>query len=158
MNLARRLQLRVVGEFGAQLRAAGAETVLPQEDLGCAQDTVVVPEVKQFGYGKPLTVPPLAEAWAWWRAVTRAADPYLDSLAGSDLTRRWRRESSRETPGTKLHRTTYHYWFHLGESQAVRQLLGHTRLPTFVGGFGKSQYRPEGLATHTGRSKPYSRV
>lgn len=114
-----------------------------------AQDTVVVPEVKQFGYGKPLTVPPLAEAWAWWRAVTRAADPYLDSLAGTDLTRRWRRESSRETPGTKLHRTTYHYWFHLGESQAVRQLLGHTRLPTFVGGFGKSQYRPEDLATHT---------
>jgi hypothetical protein len=123
-----------------------------------AQDTVVVPEVRQFGYGKPLAVPPLAEAWAWWRAVTRAADPYLDSLAGTDLTRRWRRESSRETPGTKLHRTTYHYWFHLGESQAVRQLLGHTRLPTFVGGFGKSQYRPEGLAPHTGRSKPYSRV
>src|SRR5205823_2943485 len=42
-----------------------------------AQGTIVVPEVKQFGYGKPLTVPPLAEAWAWWRAVTRQ-----DSLTG----------------------------------------------------------------------------
>ena len=108
-----------------------------------AQGTTVVPEVKAFGYGKPLSVPPLDEAWAWWRAVTKAADPYLDGLAGAALTRRWKRESSKETPGTKLHRTTYHYWFHLGESQAVRQMLGHTNLPDFVGGFGKSQYRPE---------------
>src|SRR5215472_8784513 len=53
-----------------------------------AQEIIVVPEVKQFGYGKPLVVPPLEEAWAWWRAVTRAADRYLDSLAGTDLTRR----------------------------------------------------------------------
>ena len=88
-------------------------------------------------------MPPLDEAWAWWRAVTAAADPYLDSLAGARLTRRWPRESSRETPGTKLHRTTYHYWFHLSESQAVRQMLGHVKLPDFVGGFGESQYRPE---------------
>jgi len=108
-----------------------------------AQDTTAVPEVRRFGFGKRLSVPPLEEAWAWWRAVTTAADPYLDTLAGKDLTRKWKREPSGETPGTKLHRTTYHYWFHLGESQAVRQLLGHTRLPTFVGGFGKSQYRPE---------------
>jgi DinB superfamily len=108
-----------------------------------AQDKTPVPDVKQFGYGKPLTVPPLDEAWAWWRSVTKAADPYLDTLEGSRLTRKWKRETGGETPGTKLHRTTYHYWFHLGESQAVRQMLGHTRLPTFVGGFGKSPYRPE---------------
>jgi DinB superfamily len=107
-----------------------------------AQGTTVVPEVKRFGFGKPLTVPALDEAWAWWRKVTAAADPYLDTLAGAALTRKWPRERS-ETPGTKLHRTTYHYWFHLGESQAVRQLLGHTNLPTFVGGFGRSPYRPE---------------
>jgi hypothetical protein len=108
-----------------------------------AQGAIVAPEVRQFGYGKPLTVPPLNDAWAWWRAVTRAADRYLDGLDGPELTRGWKRASSTETPGTKLHRRTYHYWFHLGESQAVRQLLGHTRLPTFVGGFGRSQYRPE---------------
>jgi DinB family protein len=107
------------------------------------QGRTVVPEVKRFGYGKPLSVPALDEAWRWWRTVTTAADPYLDTLGGASLTRRWKRESSRETPGTKLHRTTYHYWFHLGESQAIRQLLGHAKLPDFVGGFGKSQYRPE---------------
>jgi len=76
--------------------------------------------------------------------VTKTADPYLDQLTNPALTRRWKRESSGETPGTKLHRTTYHYWFHLGESQAVRQLLGPTKkLPDFVGGFRTSQYRPE---------------
>ena len=109
-----------------------------------AQCTTPVPEVKQFGYGKPLSVPPLNEAWTWWRAVTKAADPYLDQLTGPTLTRRWKRESSGETPGTKLHRTTYHYWFHLGESQAVRQMLGPAKkLPDFVGSFRSAQYRPE---------------
>jgi hypothetical protein len=29
----------------------------------------------------------------------------------------------------------------------VRQMLGHTKLPDFVGGFGKNQYRPEADAT-----------
>src|SRR5881398_2569893 len=67
----------------------------------------------------------------------------LKTVTAEEGTRRWARESSKETPGTKLHRTTYHYWFHLGESQAIRQMLGHTKLPDFVGGFGKSQYRPE---------------
>jgi hypothetical protein len=108
-----------------------------------AQGILAVPEVKRFGYGKPLTVPPLDEAWAWWRIVIAAADPFLDTLTGPMLTRRWARESSMETPGTKLHRTTYHYWFHLGESQAIRQMLGPGKLPEFVGGFGKSQYRRE---------------
>jgi hypothetical protein len=126
-----------------------------------AQGTTPVPEVKAFGYGKPLTVPPLDDAWTWWRAVTKAADPYLDTLASAALTRRWKRESSKETPGTKLHRTTYHYWFHLGESQAIRQMLGHTRLPDFVGGFGKAHYRPEtpgraGLRPISSRRTPAS--
>jgi len=37
-----------------------------------------------------------------------------------------------------------HYWYHLGESQAIRQLLGHTDLPQFVGDIrGGGPYRPE---------------
>src|SRR5438445_6474060 len=71
-----------------------------------AQGETVVPEVKQFGYGKPLAVPPLDEAWAWWRAVTRAADPYLDSLSGTLLMMRWWGESSIDTQGMKLTTTT----------------------------------------------------
>jgi hypothetical protein len=35
--------------------------------------------------------------------------------------------------GNLIQRTTYHYWFHLGENMAIRQQLGHERLPQFVG-------------------------
>ena len=35
--------------------------------------------------------------------------------------------------GNMLQRMIYHYWYHLGESQAVRQLLGHKKLPSYVG-------------------------
>ncbi|MCC6805621.1 MAG: hypothetical protein IT319_22255, partial [Anaerolineae bacterium] len=49
-----------------------------------------------------------------------------------------------ESIGTMLRRVTYHYWFHIGESQAIRQLLGHTNLGVFVGGIGdEAPYRPE---------------
>jgi len=27
----------------------------------------------------------------------------------------------------------YHYWTHLGEAHAIRQMLGYTDLPQFVG-------------------------
>jgi hypothetical protein len=43
-----------------------------------------------------------------------------------------------------LLRVTGHYWFHTGESQAIRQLLGHPNLPDFVGDIGReAPYRPE---------------
>jgi hypothetical protein len=38
----------------------------------------------------------------------------------------------------------YHYWYHIGESQAVRQMLGHTGLPEFVGNIQVlAPYTPE---------------
>jgi hypothetical protein len=42
----------------------------------------------------------------------------------------------KERSGTRLRCTNYHYWNHIGESQAIRQLLGHTGLPSFVGDIG----------------------
>jgi len=38
-----------------------------------------------------------------------------------------------ENTGTRILRTTYHYFFHTGEAHAVRQQLGHPNLPYFVG-------------------------
>jgi hypothetical protein len=38
----------------------------------------------------------------------------------------------------------YHYWFHLGEAHAIRQMLGHPDLPQFVGDMSRAVYRPEG--------------
>jgi hypothetical protein len=108
-----------------------------------AQGRTVSSVAERCGFGEPASTPPLAEAWAAWRAVIAAADPYLDSLTTETLQVKWEREPTTETAGTKLLRTTYHYWFHLGEAQAIRQLLGHTKLPTFVGDISRAPYRPE---------------
>lgn len=46
--------------------------------------------------------------------------------------------------GTMLRRSTYHYWFHNGEANAIRQLLGHANVPEFVGDIAKeAPYRSE---------------
>lgn len=34
----------------------------------------------------------------------------------------------------------YHYWFHLGEAHAIRQVLGYTDLPQFIGGVSEASY------------------
>ena len=49
-----------------------------------------------------------------------------------------------ESIGTMLLRVIDHYWFHIGEATAIRQMLGHTNLPEFVGAIGvDAPYRPE---------------
>jgi hypothetical protein len=52
----------------------------------------------------------------------------------------WQGESLSESVGTSLLRNIYHYWFHLGEAHAIRQVLGHTDLPSFVGMMDKVLY------------------
>ena len=47
------------------------------------------------------------------------------------------------TFGNLLQRVIYHYWYHTGENMAIRQQLGHARLPQFVGNIeGKAPFRP----------------
>jgi len=94
------------------------------------------------GYGAPASTPPLDKMWAAWHTVIEAADPYLDTLTTESLQELM--APYPESIGNMLQRTTYHYWYHLGESQAIRQLLGHTDLPQFVGDIrGGGPYRPE---------------
>jgi hypothetical protein len=84
--------------------------------------------------------------WDAWRAVAAASDPYLDALTVADLQQipPIPRPSFPESMGTMLLRVTAHYWFHTGEAQAVRQLLGHPSLPDFVSDIGReAPYRPE---------------
>jgi hypothetical protein len=108
-----------------------------------AQGKMLLPDVNErFAYGAPASTPALEEAWAAWRAVTEAADPWLDTLTTerlqAPLAEGW------SNIGTFLRRTTYHYWYHLGEAMAVRQSLGHTDLPDFVGDIDSlAPYRPE---------------
>ncbi len=100
---------------------------------------------KQVGSGQPASTPSLEEMRQVWQGVTAAACDYLDTLTVETLQTHliWKGQPRPENIGTMLLRCTYHYWFHLGEAYAVRQLLGHTDLPQFVGDMSAAVYQPE---------------
>lgn len=102
--------------------------------------------------GLPST-PAVSDMLAAWETIERAADPWLDELTTSDLQRPFTRddgEPGQRTFGSLLLRVIYHYWYHLGENMAIRQLLGHTRLPQFVGRIDEqAPYVPEDRSTLT---------
>lgn len=100
-----------------------------------AQGLRVEPVLDAVATGEPATTPDLAEMWAAWRRVVKRADALLDTLTTADLERPLAHDSRREPPivGTQLQRITYHYWSHIGEASAVRQILGHRGLAQFVG-------------------------
>ena len=111
-----------------------------------AQQKNVVPELYDLvGYGKPASTPALADMWAAWRKVTAVGDEYLDTLTPEIMQRYLLRDGKPvdENVGTLLMRNIYHYWYHTGEASAVRQMLGHTNLPEFVGNISVAAYRPE---------------
>jgi hypothetical protein len=74
-----------------------------------------------------------------------AVDPFLDSFTTAALQDDLQREGSAGgSVGSALLRNTCHYWFHIGEIQAIRQMLGHTPLPFYVGAIEtEASYRPE---------------
>ena len=111
-----------------------------------AQGRNVAPALNALvGYGRPASTPPLGEMWETWRTVTAAADEFLDTLTAEKLVTHleWQGEPWRESIGTMLLRNIHHYWYHLGEAHAIRQLLGHRDLPQFVGDMSRARYRPE---------------
>ena len=100
-----------------------------------------------FGYEQRAQVgsPPLAEMWEAWQTITQLADPYLDTLTTEQLleTHYLDDQKTTFTVGNLLQRVIYHYWYHLGENLAIRQMLGHTDLPEFVGEIDdEAPYRP----------------
>jgi len=115
--------------------------------LTYAQGRVLYAGIKKdFAYGAPASTPSLKEVLEAWRAITQAADPWLDSLDSAKLQENVVRRG-RETAytfGNLLLRVIYHYWYHIGENMAIRQMLGHTHLPQFVGAIDdQAPYRPE---------------
>jgi len=112
-----------------------------------AQGNNLMPEIDAIaGYGQPASTPSLAAMWDVWRTVTAASDPWLDNLTTEMLQTKLIVDGEEwgESLGNMVRRVTYHYFFHLGESQAVRQLLGHTNLPDFVGDIEReAPYVPE---------------
>ncbi|MGH2446754.1 MAG: DinB family protein [Candidatus Limnocylindria bacterium] len=101
---------------------------------------------REFESGGPASTPPLARVLDAWRAITAAADPWLDTLTSDELERHvfsGGRQIQRRH-GNLLQRVIYHYWYHTGETMAVRQQLGHDRLPQFVGSIdNRAPYRPD---------------
>jgi len=109
------------------------------------------------GYGQPAVTPPLDDMWQVWRDVTKAADPFLDTVTTDLLETHLEQDTkaleeslfvpgqinetllsqdlvrSGENIGTRILRVTFHYFFHTGEAHAIRQQLGHPDLPYFVG-------------------------
>ena len=111
-----------------------------------AQGEKMRPELRDLvGTGMPASTPPLAEMWSAWKEITEAADPYLDTLTSEQMASHFelRGRQIGESIGTLLHRNIHHYWYHLGEAMAVRQLIGGQELPEFVGNMNEAVYQPE---------------
>ena len=101
-----------------------------------AQGILLFPVLNQlFAYRAPMSTPSLNEMLTYWHSVTRATEEYLDSLTNEILQAPLLHKSKPvgQSHGSALQRITYHYWYHIGEIQAIRQMLGHTELPEYVG-------------------------
>lgn len=94
--------------------------------------------------GGPATTPPLGEVLKYWRTVTGETEGWLDGLTTEALLAPLPPPGPSRSVGDAINRVTYHYWFHIGEILAIRQILGHKRLPEFVGPIeARAPYRRE---------------
>ncbi len=110
-----------------------------------AQGKLIQPELRKIcANGCPPSTPKLDDMWAAWHEVTANADIFLESLSTDKLQEhfQWKGKALEESIGTMTQRVIYHYWYHLGEAHAIRQLLGQRNLPEFVGALGDVPYRP----------------
>jgi uncharacterized damage-inducible protein DinB len=114
--------------------------------LHFAQGQMPFPDIQeQFAYGCPASTPALGDVSHAWHAITRAADAWLEAATTETLASPLVRDG-KDTGvlyGSLLLRMIYHYWFHTGENAAIRQQLGHTGLPDFVGNIDEeAPFRP----------------
>ena len=94
--------------------------------------------------GGPPSKPSLKQMMSAWKEVTTETDAWMASLTTGDLLNQLPPPGNRRTVGDGILRMTYHYWFHIGEILALRQLMGHPRRPEYVGAIeAKSPYRAE---------------
>ena len=111
------------------------------------QDIILFPKLNEiFAFGAPMSTPSLSEMIDTWKTVTKAADSLLDSLTTEILLTELplNGKAVGQTRGDALRRITYHYWYHIGEIQAIRQMLGHKDLYQYVGDIeAEAPYRPE---------------
>lgn len=115
--------------------------------LTYAQGQTPLPDIaEEFAVGAPGTTPELERVLSAWQQITAAADPWLDTLTAERLQDRvmHRGKPTARVYGNLLQRVIYHYWYHTGETMAIRQQLGHAKLPQFVGNIDdQAPYRPD---------------
>jgi len=115
--------------------------------LELAQGKVLFPILNEvYASRAPMSTPSLNDMLAIWNSVTQAADPFLDALTSEILQSELLRngKSVDQSIGSALRRMTYHYWYHIGEIQTIRQMLGQANLPQYVGDIeAEAPYRPE---------------
>lgn len=112
-----------------------------------AQGDTPLPELNErFAFRAPASTPELDEVWKAWSSVTKAADRWLD-VVNTTILQSSVLVDGKSTGfiyGSLLYRMIYHYWYHTGENAAIRQQLGHSGLPDFVGDVeGEAPYRAE---------------
>jgi hypothetical protein len=115
------------------LERAQAQTPFPQLNV-------------TYAYGAPPSTPALSETLGIWSEVVGKSAPYLDQISTEVLTQDLplKGKATGQSIGSAMRRMTYHYWYHIGEIQAVRQMLGHGGLPEYVGDLERlAPYRPE---------------
>jgi hypothetical protein len=111
-----------------------------------ARGLKVEPILDAFATGQPASVPSLAAMQAAWERIVAGADPFLEGLSTADLEQSPPHDPRPNPPviGSQVQYVTYHYWSHIGEVSAVRQVLGHTGLAQYVGDFPpEAEYRRE---------------
>jgi hypothetical protein len=111
-----------------------------------ARGIEVEPILDNVATGRPATTPSFSEMRAAWMRVIAEADPFLEALATADLERPLAHDPRPNAPtaGSQLQYVTYHYWSHIGEVSAVRQMLAHAGLAEYVADFPpEAEYRPE---------------
>ena len=94
--------------------------------------------------GGPPSTPSLKQMLAAWKKVTGQVDAWMEPLTTIDLLAPLAPPGGSRTVGDAIRRMTYHYWFHIGEILALRQLMDHPRRPEYVGDIeGQAPYRAE---------------
>ena len=101
---------------------------------------------REFASGGPMSTPSLKAMRSAWSKLTKDSEPFLDSLTTRHLMRDLPRDGkpTGQTFADAVRRMTFHYWFHIGEILAIRQMIGGKGLPEYVGNLeAKAPYRPE---------------
>ncbi len=103
------------------------------------------PEIdNDFAFGCPASTPALEKVLSVWQDIIKISDSWLDHVTVESLQKPLMHNERETNFGNLIWRTLYHYWYHIGENLALRQQLGHSNLPVFVGNLdGHAPYRPE---------------